>query len=79
VIHKHSSCAFEGEQFRLDIKKICQKELSGAAQLPREVGESLCLEVFQSHGDVALRDVVSGMVGWGWVWKSYCSSTLMIS
>ena len=29
------------------------------AQLPREVVGSPSLEVFQSHGDVALRDVVS--------------------
>ena len=34
-------------------------------RLPREVGESLPLEVFQSHGDVALRDVVSGHSGMG--------------
>lgn len=26
--------------------------------------ESLLLEVFQSHGDVVLRDVMMGMVGW---------------
>ena len=30
------------------------------AQLPREVVESPCLEVFRSHGDVALMDVVTG-------------------
>jgi len=29
-------------------------------RLPREVVQSLSLEVFQSHVDVALRDVVSG-------------------
>jgi len=30
------------------------------------------VEMFQSHGDVALRDVVSayGEVGYGWVWGS---------
>jgi len=33
------------------------------AQLPREVVGSLSMEVFHSHGDVALRDVVMGMVG----------------
>ena len=40
------------------------------AQLPRGVVVSLSLEVFQSHGDVALRDVGSGCggVGWGWSW-----------
>ena len=38
------------------------------AQLPREVGESLSLEVLNSHGDVALRDMVSGHGGMGWGW-----------
>jgi len=32
--------------------------------LSLEVVELLSLEVFKEHGDVALRDVVSGMVGW---------------
>ena len=35
------------------------------AQLPREVVGSLSMEVLQSHGDVALRDVVSGHGGGG--------------
>ena len=35
------------------------------AQLPREVGESPSLEVPQSRGDVALRDVGSGHGGGG--------------
>ena len=37
-------------------------------QLPREVRESLSLEVLKNLGDVALRDVGSGHggVGWGW-------------
>jgi len=46
-----------------------------------EVEESLSLEVFQSRGDVALRDVVSGHggVGWGWTWGCQWSfPTLMI-
>jgi len=35
------------------------------AQLPREVVESLSMEVFKSHRDVALRAVVSGHGGGG--------------
>ena len=31
--------------------------------LPREAEDSLSLEVFKNHGDVALRDVVSGHGG----------------
>ena len=37
------------------------------AQLPREVVGSPSLEVFQNRGDVALRDVGSGTVGWAGV------------
>ena len=37
------------------------------AQLLREVGESPSLEVFMSHGDVALRAAVSGHRGWAGV------------
>ena len=35
------------------------------AQVPVEVVGSSSLEVFQNHGDVALRDVVSGHGGGG--------------
>ena len=35
------------------------------AQLPREMVESLSLEVFKNHGDVALKDVVSEHGGEG--------------
>ena len=39
-------------------------------KLPREVVESLSMKVLKNHGDVALRDVVSGHGGmeWGWIW-----------
>ena len=39
--------------------------MAQAAQGGREVVESPSLEVFQSHVDVALRDVVSGYSGDG--------------
>ena len=42
---------------------ILQKVGAAVAQLPRGVVVSLSLEVFQSHGDVALRDVGSGCGG----------------
>jgi len=41
------------------------KEQSGTAQLPREWWDHFSLEVLQSHGDVALRDVGSGHGGVG--------------
>jgi len=36
-------------------------------RLPREVLQSLSLEVFKKHADVALRDTVSGHGGDGWM------------
>jgi len=51
---------------------LLRKSSDAVAQLPRKVVESPSLGVFQSRGDVALRDVVSGhgRVGWGWTWGS---------
>ena len=42
------------------IKLRLPKSSDAVAQLPRGVVGSLSMEVFQSHGDVALRDVDSG-------------------
>ena len=36
-------------------------------RLAREVMESPSLEMFKNHGDVAMRDVISGHVGGGLV------------
>ena len=44
---------------------ILRKRSNAVAQLPMEVMESPSLEVFRSHTDVALRDVVSGLGGDG--------------
>lgn len=44
----------------MDIRNnFFSQECDVVAQLPRDVVQSLCLEVFQNQGDVALRDVVS--------------------
>ena len=53
-------------RYRLDVRKSFLKECSSVGYgLPREVVESPSLQVFQSRGDVALRDVVSGHGGDG--------------
>ena len=59
----------------LDIRKnFSQRVAVHCHRLQREVIESLSLEVFKNHGDMALRDVVMSMVGvgwgWGWSWLS---------
>jgi len=49
-------------RFGLDINKnfLSDRVVMHWNRLPREVVESLSVEVFSSHGDVALSDVVSG-------------------
>ena len=37
-------------------------------RMPLRYCISISLEVFQNHGDVALRDMAMGVVEVGWVW-----------
>ena len=58
------------------LRKISShKEWCCSGTAAQEVVKSPSLEVFKSHGDVALRDVGSGHggVGWGWAWGSWRS------
>ena len=54
-------------KFRLDIRKNVLSEIAERHwhKLPRELGESLSLGVSNKHGDVALKDMVSGHGGDG--------------
>ena len=58
-----SSCTRGGSGWILG--KNSSQSGDALAQLPKEVVGSPSLEVFQNHGDVALRDVVSGHGGGG--------------
>jgi len=57
------SCARPGSGWLLG-KTSCPKQWQCIGTAAQGVVESPSLEVFRDHGDVALRDVVMGMVGW---------------
>ena len=52
-------------QASLEGSELLRRSGEAVAQLPREVLQSLSLEVFKNHGDVALRAVGSGHGGDG--------------
>jgi len=58
------SCA-RGSSDGTSGKVSSQKLITHWHRLPREVVKSPSLELFESHGDVALRDMVSGHGGDG--------------
>jgi len=51
-------------------KMSSEKEWCCSGTAAQGVLEPPSLEVFQTHGDAALRDVPNGFggMGWGWTW-----------
>ena len=61
-----NSLKLHAGRIRLDIRRgFSKRAVLQWHRLPREVVQSPSLEVFKNHGDVALRDVVSGHGGDG--------------
>jgi len=60
-----SSCAREGSCWILGKHLFSERAVRQWHRLPREAVESWSLEMFKKHGDVALRNMVSGHGGDG--------------
>ena len=64
---RDNNLKLQQERFRLDIRKhlFSRRVVMQRNRLPRDVVESLSLEVSRNRVDVALRDMVSGHGGDG--------------